>query len=211
MSRKHNEDKIRGRFTPMMHETAKSPAFKQLSFGARALFVALKMRCVKNNGRVYLSLRDAGEELDHKNRNNLANWYRELEHYGFILKTEAASLGVNGRGKAAHWRITDMPSRSGGGEFKDPTKDFLEERTVPEKPPRRSHIVAGPTRAEADAKIAELLANGTAGPDDFFVRLLALEPDPDSHMFENYRWEGRWVPKDGREDAAIARLRASGS
>jgi hypothetical protein len=125
MTRKHNEDKIRGRFTPIMHETAKSPAFKQLSFGARALFVALKMRCVKNNGHVYLSQRDAGEELDHKNRNNLANWYRELEHYGFIVKTEAASLGVNGRGKAAHWRITDMPSRSGGGEFKDPTKDFL--------------------------------------------------------------------------------------
>ena len=41
MSRKHNEDKIRGRFTPMMHETAKSPAFKQLSFGARALFASM--------------------------------------------------------------------------------------------------------------------------------------------------------------------------
>jgi hypothetical protein len=125
MSRKHNEDKIRGRFTPMMHDTVKSPAWKQLSFGARALFLALKMRWVKNNGHVYLSQRDAEEELGRGNRNDIANWYRELEHYGFIVKTEAASLGVNGRGKAAHWRITDMPSRSGSGEFKDPTKDFL--------------------------------------------------------------------------------------
>ena len=107
----------------MMHETAKSPAFKQMSFGAKALFLALKMRCIKNNGHVYLSLRDAGEELGHKNRNDLSNWYRELEHYGFLVKTEAASLGADGKGKAAHWRITDMPTRS--GELRDPTKDFL--------------------------------------------------------------------------------------
>ena len=91
----------------------------------RALFTALRMRCIKNNGHVYLSLRDAGEELGHKNRNDFSNWYRELEHYGFLVKTEAASLGVDGRGKAAHWRITDMPTRSGGGELRDPTKDFL--------------------------------------------------------------------------------------
>ena len=110
----------------MMHDTHKSPAFKQLSFGARALFVALKMRCVKNNGHVYLSLRDAGEEIGHKDRNDLSDWYRELEHYGFIVKTEAASLGVDGKGKAPHWRITDMPTRGGGGgEIKDSTKDFL--------------------------------------------------------------------------------------
>jgi hypothetical protein len=42
----------------------------------------------------------------------------------------------------------------------------------PDKSPRHSHIVAGLTAAETDAKIAELLANGTAGPDDFFVCLL---------------------------------------
>jgi len=124
MKRINNEEKIRGRFTPMMHETAKAPAFKQLSFGARALFLALKMRCVKNNGHVYLSQRDAEEELGQGSRNDIANWYRELEHYGFIVKTEAACLGVNGRGKAPHWRITDMPTRGGGGEIKDPTKNF---------------------------------------------------------------------------------------
>jgi hypothetical protein len=87
----------------------------------------------------------------------------------------------------------------------------LEEQTVPEKPPRRSHIVAAYTPEEGDANIAALIANGTADPDDLFIRLVPLEADPDSHMFENHRWEGRWVRKDGRDDAAIARLRASGS
>jgi hypothetical protein len=78
----------------------------------------------------------------------------------------------------------------------------LEEQIVPETPTRRWHIVASRTPEEGDANIAELLANGTAGPDDLFIRLVPLEADPDSHMFENYRWEGRWVPRDGREDAA---------
>ena len=34
----------------------------------------------------------------------------------------------------------------------------------------------------------------------FFWRLVPLEADPDSVMHENYRWEGRWVRKDGRTD-----------
>jgi hypothetical protein len=74
---------------------------------------ALRMRCVKNNGHVYMSQRDAGEELGHKNRNEIANWFRELQHYGFIVQTEGASLGVDGKGMAPHWLITDMPTRNG--------------------------------------------------------------------------------------------------
>ena len=117
MSRKKNDDKIRGHFFPMFYETRRSPAWKQLSFGARELFTALRMRCFKNNGHVYLSQRDAGEDLGHANRNDIANWYRELQHYGFIVQTEAASLGVDGKGKAPHWRITDLPARGGGGDL----------------------------------------------------------------------------------------------
>ncbi len=112
-------------FVPLFRETLKSPAYRQLSFGARALFTALCRRCVKNNAHVYLSQRDAGKELGHQNRNDIANWYRELVHYGFIVMTEAASLGVDGKGKAPHWRITDIPTRNGNGQLNDATMDFL--------------------------------------------------------------------------------------
>lgn len=112
-------------FVPLFRETLKSPAYRQLSFGARALFTALRMRCVKNNGHVYLSQRDAGEELGHTNRNDIANWFRELQHYGFIVQTEGASLGLDGKGKAPHWRITDMPTRDGSGGIVSATQDFL--------------------------------------------------------------------------------------
>ena len=123
MSKKH--DKIQGRFFPMFYETLESLAYKQLSFGARAVLTALRMQCVKNNGHVYLSQRDAAELLGHKNRNDIANWFRELQHYGFIVLTEAASLGVDGKGKATHWRITDMATRNQHGGFDEATKDFL--------------------------------------------------------------------------------------
>jgi hypothetical protein len=75
----------------------------------------------------------------------------------------------------------------------------LETLMAPQRPPRRSHIVGAPTPEEGDAAIAELIAEG-ASPDDLFIRLVPLEPDPTSAMHENYRWEGRWVRKDGRTD-----------
>ncbi|WLA36180.1 hypothetical protein QNJ95_24370 [Bradyrhizobium elkanii] len=125
MSRKNRFSDKLPPFVPLFRETLAAPAYRQLSFGARALFTALRTHCVKNNGHVYLSLRDAGEELGHKNRNDIANWYRELQHYGFIVQTEAASLGVDGKGKATHWRITDVPTRKDNNELASATKDFL--------------------------------------------------------------------------------------
>ena len=112
-------------FVPLFRETLASPAYRQLSFGARALLTALRAHCVKNNGHVYLSARDAEEELGRCTRNDIANFYRELQHYGFIVQTAAASLGVDGKGKAPHWRITDMPIRKDNNELASPTKEFL--------------------------------------------------------------------------------------
>lgn len=79
----------------------------------------------------------------------------------------------------------------------------LETASAQEKPHRRSHMVAGRTAAEGDAKIAELLANGAADPDDFFIQLMPFQPDPASPMHDNYRWDeaaGRWEPKGRRGD-----------
>jgi hypothetical protein len=46
-----------------------------------------------------------------------------------------------------------------------------------------------------------MIAEGVASPDDLFIRLVSDEPDPDSAMHENYRWENhQWVPKDKRTD-----------
>jgi len=110
MSRR-NQDKGRlAPFVPLLKDTTNTPAWRALSHGARSLYLALKSRYstnFKNNGKIYLSTRDATEELGaHSYRDNVRRWFRELQYYGFIVMTQGGHLGVEGRGKAPHWRLT---------------------------------------------------------------------------------------------------------
>jgi hypothetical protein len=53
-------------FVPVFRTTLASPAWKRLSYGARALYVVLRsyLRVDNlNNGKVYRSSRDAAEDL----------------------------------------------------------------------------------------------------------------------------------------------------
>ena len=168
--RKDSHDDIRGRqFKPMFYETFNSAAYRQLSLGAKALLMALRMSHVKNNGSIYLSSRDAAEMMGHKSRNDIANWYRELEHYGFIVKTKGASLGVDGKGKAAHWRLTELPTRKDNNELELPTLDFLRwdgavfERHV--RPSRRWNADKQATiKQQTPGRHVESTLDGTSSP-----------------------------------------------
>ena len=76
-------------FVKVMLETLDAPAWRAMSHGARSLYVALKRRCrndLRNNGKIFLSQRQAETELGSKRR-YLARWFRELEYYGFIVMT----------------------------------------------------------------------------------------------------------------------------
>ena len=73
-----------------------------------------------NNGRIFLSQRVAKAELG-SHHNEIARWFRELVHYGFIVKTAGGALGVDGKGRAPHWRLTEL------GYMNDlPTRDFAD-------------------------------------------------------------------------------------
>ena len=53
-------------FVPLLRETLDSAAWGAMSHGARSLYVALKRRYnsdFHNNGKIYLSLRDASQEI----------------------------------------------------------------------------------------------------------------------------------------------------
>lgn len=111
-------------FLPLFNEMLDAPATKALSHGAFRLYVALKREFNSNisdrwNGRIYLSQRRAHEEIRSK-REQIARWYRELEFYGFIIMTEQGCLGLEGRGKAPRWRLTELPYMN-----EPPTKDFM--------------------------------------------------------------------------------------
>lgn len=121
MSRK-DKGRIEGAFVPMLIDTMSAAAWRAMSPPARVLYVALKSRYgfkAKNNGRIYLSVRQAAKETG-LNKNMLARSFRELQYYGFIIQTNPGCLGVDGRGKAPHWRLTEL-----GYMTDPPTRDFL--------------------------------------------------------------------------------------
>jgi hypothetical protein len=108
-------------FVPLLKDTLNTPAWRAMSHGARSLYVALKARYninLHNNGRLFLSQRDASRELG-SGRNEVARWFCELQHFGFIVQTKGGSIGLNGKGTAPHWMLTEC------GYMKElPTRDF---------------------------------------------------------------------------------------
>jgi hypothetical protein len=114
-------------FVPLIRTTLASPAWKQLSFGARSLYVVLRsyLRVDNlNNGKVYRSYREAATDLGTNSMRSIHRWFCELEHYGFIVKTRGACLGVDGDGIAPHWRLTECPTFDSNGTHIAPTRDF---------------------------------------------------------------------------------------
>src|SRR5262245_27248813 len=109
-------------FVALLKDTLASPAWKEMSHGARSLYVALKARyssTLHNNGRIYLSQRSAGREIG-SSANQITRWFRELQHFGFIVQTKGGCLGVNGKGMAPRWRLTEC-----GYHNDPPTRDFM--------------------------------------------------------------------------------------
>ena len=117
-------------FVMVTNQVLDAPAWRAMSHGARSLYVALKRRYwpnKKNNGRIYLSVRHAAKELE-SGRTQIIRWFRELQYYGFIVMMTAGCLGVNGKGQAPHWRLTEMSymrGTSSRGVEDMPTMDFL--------------------------------------------------------------------------------------
>ncbi len=114
-------------FIPIIRTTVQIPAWKALSFGARSLYHVLRgflRHDNLNNGKVYRSYREAADDLGTKSKTSVQRWFRELEHYGFIVQTTGACLGVDGDGVAPHWRLTECPTIDAKGAHFAATRDF---------------------------------------------------------------------------------------
>jgi hypothetical protein len=123
-SYKHRNERLKNRlppFVPLLIDTLDQPAWRALSLGARLLYVALKRRYsvnTHNNGRLFLSQRTAAKELG-SHHNQIARWFRELRHFGFIVMQTPGFLGVEGKGQAPRWRLTEL-----GYMREPPTRDY---------------------------------------------------------------------------------------
>jgi hypothetical protein len=120
----NRRDKEKGRlppFVPYLKETMQQPAWRAMSLGARMLYLHLKARYnlqSHNNEKIYLPTRIAAKELG-SGLSQVGRWFRELQHYGFIVMTQGGCLGVDGKGRAPRWRLTEL------GHMKEPpTRDY---------------------------------------------------------------------------------------
>jgi hypothetical protein len=121
MSKRKRPNKI-GAYIPVIKAIIKTPAWRAMSPGARLLWIELRgwlRNDWSNNGRIFLSDRDAAEALGTKSTRSIVRWFAENEHYGFLHKTRGGFLGSDGHGLAAHYRFTDLPYGT-----RSPTRDY---------------------------------------------------------------------------------------
>jgi hypothetical protein len=108
-------------FVPLQHDMMDCPAWRMTSHGAKYLYIALKRRASYAGNRSFLAYRLARQELK-ASPQKIKEWYAELQHYGFIELAQHGCLGVDGKGKAPHWRLTE---KGNPGQDVFPTKEFL--------------------------------------------------------------------------------------
>ena len=123
MSKKHNKGRIPpGGFVWLHNPMADTTAWRMLTPGAKCLYLALKRHLsndYSNNGRVFLSVRDAAKQVG-SNKGSIQRWFRELQYYEFIVQTSPGTLGADGKGKAAYWRLTEVPCKD-----EPATRDYM--------------------------------------------------------------------------------------
>jgi hypothetical protein len=164
VSKKKNSQKLPP-FVALHRHTINSAAWKVMSGGAKAAFVALKLKySYDTQNAVFLSSRDGAEQLG-VCKDTVGTYLRELEHYGFIVKLREAHLGVEGEGKSAHYRITDC-----GYAGKPATREFEkcdgvifdpEEQKAVGKKPQHKKKPQQPKKTESRPKNSDALSENS--------------------------------------------------
>ena len=103
--------KLRTTFTPLyIDATKKCPAWYAMDPRARALVMEIKLRFDRAaESAVGMSARQAAKLLNTTDFHIAIRMLKQAVHYGFLVKTSDGHLGVNGKGVAAQFRLTDEP------------------------------------------------------------------------------------------------------
>ena len=119
----------------ILKPTLKEPAWMELPYGARCLYITLKSYYRgDNNGRLYLSVRKAAQDLG-ASPSSTERWFHNLIHHGFIVPTSGGFLGNDGKGTAASWRLTEL-----GFMGEQPTKDYKDWPNIKNRIPSRKSV-----------------------------------------------------------------------
>jgi hypothetical protein len=136
--------KDKGKLAPFIaldRELYGCAAWRALPYGARQRYLTFRARFfsnLHNNGKIFCSHRDARKEMGRASFQSLIEWDEMLVYYGVIVQTAAGALGVDGKGKSPHYRLTELPVRGADGQLVPATKDYMRWNGIPFKPPKKS-------------------------------------------------------------------------
>lgn len=103
------------RFVRLPHKLLKSATYRSLGATARALLIELTMLDNgKNNGSLYLSLRDAADRLGLADHHAVSAAFEELLGSGFVRCSKEAHFHIKAadQSRARCWRLTWLPAPS---------------------------------------------------------------------------------------------------
>lgn len=123
MGRDKGNERREEQFAKWVRAHSALPAWKALGFPAREAYNHLKVRCMaetaarnrkveNNNGSIFLSSRKLAEEMGCTPKTAMAA-FADLQAKGWIVCTKPSQLGIEGRGTAAHYRLTMFDMGSG--------------------------------------------------------------------------------------------------
>jgi hypothetical protein len=103
--------KLRTTFTPLYTDaTKKCRAWYAMDARARALIVEMKLLYNRETeSAIGMSSRQAAKLLNTSDHHIAVRMLKQAVHYGFLVKTADGFLGINGKGIAAQYRLTDEP------------------------------------------------------------------------------------------------------
>jgi hypothetical protein len=170
MNRTRNKANATGRtptsrFARLDHRLLESPAYRALSPNARALLIEIVMlHNGLNNGRIFLSRKDAAALIGLADEKATGAAFSELQALGFISMTRDASFRIKaGVGpRSREWRLTFEPVTNRSG----PTHDYLTREPAPQTRARK-RMETGLKALKARRKAASQIK--TPGEDSPFL------------------------------------------
>lgn len=142
-SKKPHRRETYERFAKLPFPVLNTDAYLGLKPASRALLIQFAARIwAENNGKVYISVRDAAAMMGALDHHAASNAIRELVDHGFICEISKGSFkpsaSVNGDCRASIWRATWIPVAG-----KEPaTMDFQKWRATP-KSQAAKRVAAG--------------------------------------------------------------------
>src|SRR5262249_9679575 len=112
MSNRKRASRYPGGFTILPKRITELPAWRAMSAGARLLWIELRgwlRNNGANNGKVFLTCRDAAKAIGTKSKRSIVRWTAKNEHYASLANPAQSFVGSGGQAPGNPSRSPPLP------------------------------------------------------------------------------------------------------